>query len=237
MIFGLLILCAAVALAPLAWVLRGSAWLRSRRDSAIAIHRAQLAELDRDLADGRIAATEHASAVLEVQRRLLAAAASAEAAPPRGARTPLITALLAIPALGAVLYAIDGHPMLPAAPLAARLAAADKDAADAAPLIAMLRERLKTLDPQSETARQGYVLLGNAEDSLGHLPQAVAAWRQALAIRFEPGLAALTAEGQTQIDGKVSHDSADLFRRALAAAPADAPWRAVAEKRLAEAGS
>jgi cytochrome c-type biogenesis protein CcmH len=35
----------------------------------------------------------------------------------------------------------------------------------------------------------------------------------------------MTAEGQTRLDGKVSPDSADLFRRALAAAPANAPWR------------
>ena len=65
---------AAIALAPLALSLRRTAAARGRQEAAIALHRAQLAELDRDLADGRIAAAEHANAVLEVQRRLLAAA-------------------------------------------------------------------------------------------------------------------------------------------------------------------
>lgn len=232
-----LALCAVVALLPLAWVLRGGNMLRSRRESALAIHRAQLTELDRDLADGRIAAAEHASARLEIQRRLLAAADAPEGPPPRVGRGALLATLVLVPLLGAGLYAVGGHPFLPAAPLAARLAAADKQGQDPGLLIAMLRERLTTLDPNSEMAREGYVLLGNAEDSVGHLPQAVDAWRHALRIRFEPGLAAMTAEGQTRIDGKVSADSADLFRRALAAAPANAPWRGIVEKRLAEAGS
>ncbi len=231
-----LALCAAVTLAPLLYVLAGRGGLRSRRDSALAIHRAQLAELDRDLADGRIAPAEHGNAVLEVQRRLLAAADAPEGPPPRASRIPLLATLLAVPLLGAALYALDGRPFLPAAPLAARMAAADRNAQDAGILIAMLRERLATLDPHSELARQGYVLLGNAEDGMGNLPEAAKAWRQALRIRFEPGLAALTAEAQTRLEGKVSADSAGLFRRALAAAPADAPWRSIAEKRLAEAG-
>jgi cytochrome c-type biogenesis protein CcmH len=231
-----LALCAAVVLAPLLLVLTGRGGLRSRRESALAIHRAQLAELDRDLAEGRIAASEHANAVLEVQRRLLAAADAAEGPPPRASRLPLLATVVAVPLLGAVLYALDGHPFLPAAPLAARMAAADRNAQDAGMLVAMLRERLATLDPHSETAREGYVLLGNTEDGMGNLPEAAKAWRQALSIRFDPTLAALTAEAQTRVEGKVSADSADLFRRALAAAPANAPWRAVAVKRLAEAG-
>ena len=52
----------------------------------MALHRAQLAELDRDLAEGRIAAAEHANAVLEVQRRLLTAA---RRAPKRGRASAL----------------------------------------------------------------------------------------------------------------------------------------------------
>ena len=241
-----LALCAALVLAPLLLVLTGRGGVRSRRESALAIHRAQLAELDRDLAEGRIAASEHTNAVLEVQRRLLAAADTVEGSEqasrpesgpaPRASRGPLLATLVAVPLLGAALYALDGHPFLPAAPLAARMAAADRNTQDAGMLIAMLRERLATLDPHSETAREGYVLLGNTEDGMGNLPEAVTAWRQALGIRFEPTLAALIAEAQTRIEGKVSADSADLFRRALAAAPANAPWRAVAEKRLAEAG-
>ncbi len=232
MIFLVLLVCAGVALLPLALVLRGGGVGRSRRDSALAIHRAQLTELERDRAAGRIAPAEYASAVLEVQRRLLAAAEATEGPPPRAARGPLLATLLVVPVVAVALYALDGQPFLPAAPLAGRLAAADRTAQDAGGLVATLRAKLATMDQQSETARQGYVLLGNAEDAMGHLPQAAQAWRQAVAIRFDPALAALTAEAQTRLEGHMSADSADLFRRALAAAAPDAPWRTLVEARL-----
>jgi cytochrome c-type biogenesis protein CcmH len=57
MIWLAIAVLAGVSLAPLAMSLRRAAVTRSRRDAAIALHRAQLAELDRDLADGRIAAS------------------------------------------------------------------------------------------------------------------------------------------------------------------------------------
>ncbi|MFQ3622377.1 MAG: c-type cytochrome biogenesis protein CcmI, partial [Acetobacteraceae bacterium] len=44
---------------------------RAAHDAAL--YRAQLAELDRDRAEGRLTDQEHRDAVLEVQRRLLAA--------------------------------------------------------------------------------------------------------------------------------------------------------------------
>lgn len=233
MTFVVLALFALAVLLPLLFMLRGGLSARSRRESALAIHRAQLAELDRDLADGRIAPSEHASAVLEVQRRLLAAGATAEPAVGRASRAPLIATLLLIPLVAVGLYALNGQPEMPAMPLAGRVS--EEQQADV--LIARLRERLATLDPTSEKAREGYVLLGNAEDSRGHLSQAALAWRHAVAIRFEPALAVLTAEAQTRVEGRVSKDSAALFRRALAEGPPDAPWRKLAEQRLAQAVS
>ena len=110
-----------------------------------------------------------------------------------------------------------------------------KDNQQAEALIAKLRDKLAAMDQTSDVARQGYLLLGNAEDSLGHLEQAAQAWHKALAIRFDPGLGALTAEAQTRLEGRISDESLSLFRRALAEAPADAPWRQLAEERLAEA--
>lgn len=230
----LLVLLAVVALAPLALAAWRQSAARGRRESALAIHRAQLRELDRDLADARIAPAEHATAVLEVQRRLLAAAETAEPEGAPASRRPLLVALVATPLLAAGLYAIDGHPSMPAAPLAQRDLAADRAAAQAGMLIDRLREKLATMDQTSEQTRQGYILLGNAEDSRGNLPRAAEAWRRAVTIRFDPDLAALAAEAQTRVEGHVSTDSADLFRRALAEAPASAPWRQAAEQRIAE---
>ena len=69
----------------------------------------------------RILPAEHATARLEVQRRLLAAAASPDVAPARASRLPLVFALLAIPACAVGLYLIGGHPELPAAPAGSRV--------------------------------------------------------------------------------------------------------------------
>jgi cytochrome c-type biogenesis protein CcmH len=227
-------LLAAIALAPLALSLRRTAAARGRREAAVALHRAQLVELDRDLVEGRIAAAEHANAVLEVQRRLLTAAGRAETAPRSSSRGPVLFALVLVPLGGLVLYLLGGSPELPAVPLADRIAAAREREAHEAALIGQLRERLSQIDPHSEQARQGYILLGNAEASRGRLQEAADAWRTALATRFDPTIAAEAAEALTEAHGQVDDEAASLFRRAIAESPADAPWRPMAQKRLSE---
>ena len=234
MIWLAIALLAAIALAPLALSLRRTAAARGRQEAAVALHRAQLVELDRDLADGRIAAAEHANAVLEVQRRLLAAG-GAETASRSSSRGPVLFALVLVPLGGLVLYLLGGSPELPAVPLADRIAAAQEREVREALLIGQLRQRLSQIDPNTEQARQGYVLLGNAEASRGQLQAAADAWRTALAARFDPTIAAEAAEALTEARGHVDDEAASLFRRAIADAPADAPWRPMAQKRLSEA--
>ena len=234
MIWLAIVLLAAITLAPLALSLRRTAAARGRQEAAVALHRAQLAELDRDLADGRIAAAEHANAVLEVQRRLLAAAVGAETASRSSSRGPVLFALVMVPLGGLVLYLMGGSPELPAVPLADRIAAAREREAREAALIGQLRQRLSQIDPHSEQARQGYILLGNAEASRGRLQEAADAWRTALAARFDPTIAAEAAEALTEAHGRVDDEAASLFRRAIAESPADAPWRPMAQKRLSE---
>jgi cytochrome c-type biogenesis protein CcmH len=232
--YAALIGLAAVALLPLLLALSRAARGRDRRDAALALHRAQLAELDRDLTEQRISPAEHAAALLEVQRRLLAADSLAGPVGRIGGtagRLSLVGALVAIPLAAFGLYLVGGRPGLPGEPMAARLAAADADVHSASMLIAMLRERLAQPGLEPARAREGWVLLGNAEDSEGHLAQAAQAWRQAVRLRFDPSLAALAAEAQTRVEGSVSADSRALFTRALAEGPKDAPWRHVAEQR------
>ena len=235
MIWLALLALAAVAMVPLALSLYRQGPARGRRQAAMDLHRAQLAEIDRDLAAGRLGFAEHKEAKIEIQRRLLAAADTADAAPTRSSRKPLVAMLVLVPLAGLALYLPGGSPFLPAAPYAARLAAARAAMQQEQALINMLQQHLASLDPHSRKAREGYLLLGNAQRSMGNLPAAAAAWRKALAVRFDPTLAAETAEAETRAAGRVTAAAAALFRKALAEAPPNAPWRALAQHRLGEA--
>ncbi len=223
---------AAVALAPLALSLRRRVSARGRREAALALHRAQLAELDRNLADARIGPTEHAAAVLEVQRRLLAAAGTADPVATLSSCSAIWAVLALVPVAAVLLYLAGGSPDLPALPLKQRLAAMQQRVREEEALISRLQQVLRGLDPHSDKAREGYILLGNAEARLGDIPAAASAWQSALAAKFDPTLAVETAEAMTEANGHMTDEAAALFRRALADAPPDAPWRPMAERRL-----
>jgi cytochrome c-type biogenesis protein CcmH len=235
MIWLAVALLALCAMAPVAWTMGARASPRGRAEAAVALHRAQLVELNRDLAEGRIAPTEHATALLEVQRRLLAASEMQDAAPRRASAGPLLASVVLVPVVALGLYSLSGHPEMPSMPRAQQLASVEQKAADETAMVAQLRQVLVGLDPHSDRAREGYVLLGNVEQSRGHFAAAAEAWGKALDVRFDPLLAAQSAEAASLADGRVSRASAALFRRALAAAPPDAPWRAAVEQRLANA--
>lgn len=235
MVWVAIVLLAVAALAPLAVALERRTSAKGARDLALGLHRAQLAELDRDLAEGRIMPAEHATAVLEVQRRLLAAAAAPESAARTGSRVPVLVTVVLVPAMALGLYMVAGQPGLPSVTAngeQARLQRAMEEGA----LIDQLRERLGTLDPATDQARQGYVLLGNVEEARGNDAAAVQAWRTALAGRFDPTLAVRLAAAAERAEGGLSTSSAALLRRALAAAPPDAPWREAVLQRLKQAG-
>ena len=234
MIWVALFVLTAVAMAPLAWSLRRGVGMRDRREAALALHRAQLHELARERDDARLGAAEYDSAVLEVQRRLLTADATREIEAGRVTGFPLAVLFPLMPLVAVVLYLVGGVPGMPAQPLAERREAATVQAAEEDALIVELRRRLASVDPHSVPGRQGYVLLGNAEIRRGHLREGAAAWRIALSSGFDPTLAAITGAAITEAEGKVTPEAAGLFRRALAEAPADAPWRPMAEKRLRE---
>ena len=224
-------LLAVATLAPLIAVLDRRATARGARELALALHQAQLTEVDRDLAEGRILPTEHATARLELQRRLLAVADSGEAGVRAGSRWPVVAVCLVVPAVAVGLYSIGGSPDLPSVTPGSVEAQAQRSVEDAA-LIEQLRERLATMDPSTPEARQGYILLGNVEESRGNDAGAVAAWRTALSSKFDPVLAVRTAQASERVEGGLSSSSEALLRRALAAAPEDAPWRGMVEERL-----
>ncbi len=231
-----MLLLALACLAPAAFLVWRPGRARGRRETALALHRAQLSDLERDLAEGRLAPAEHAAATLEVQRRMLRAAEGAEPEGAGGGSTALAATLGLAPAAALLLYLVGGQPGLPSVPHAEMVAAQQEEAARASALAGQLRDRLKGLDPRSEMARKGYVMLGELEVDRGDLAAAAAAWMTALDAGFDPTLAARTADALSAAAGRVTPQAAALFRRALAEAPQDAPWRGYAEQRLASAG-
>ena len=254
---------ALAALAPLGLVLFGRPRIRGRREADLALYHAQLAELERERLAGRLDSPGHHAAVLEVQRRLLAAPDDpAEAARAGRGRAALLATVVLVPGLALGVYLWRGMPDLPSAPYALRQAAAARDEN----LLALLRTRLATLNPGSEEARQGYAMLGGAERSRGRLEAAAAAYRLALAGQFDADLTGQLA--QILLDDDQVEEAARLLAEALpraprhiglrflsgiaevrsgrpesartlwgalvAEAPEGAPWRAMVERRMAD---
>jgi cytochrome c-type biogenesis protein CcmH len=212
--------------------------LRGRQEAALALHRAQLQELDRDLEEGRLVPSEHEAAKLEVQRRLLADAALAEPVQARSSALAIGLAALLVPATALGLYLSVGHPEFPpkgrdAPPPLTPEQQAKAEADDRA--LAQLRARLQFMDPHAPRTLEGYLLLGRTELSRGELPEAAAAFQHVLEERFDPTLAAETAEVLTQASGRITPEALALFKRAVAEAPPDAKWKPMAEQRIAEA--
>ncbi|PWC30073.1 c-type cytochrome biogenesis protein CcmI [Teichococcus aestuarii] len=262
MIWLLFLGLAALALAPLGLALLRPARLTGRREADLALYRAQLAELERERAAGRLDEAAHRAATVEVQRRLLASeGAERQGRAGRGAAA-LAALLFLVPALGFAIYLRGGNPEVPAAPYVERAEAAARDDA----LMAQLRARLEQVPADSEAARQGWILLGNAERGRGRWEAAAEAWRRALAARFEGPLAAELAElliergaleeaaalltralsadpeqprlryltGLAEARAGRTENARSAWRALLAQAPADAPWRALVERRLQE---
>ncbi|MBO1076687.1 c-type cytochrome biogenesis protein CcmI [Roseomonas marmotae] len=260
MIWLLFLALAVLALAPLGLVLLRPPRPHGRQEADLAFYRAQLTELERERAAGRLDEPAFNAARTEVQRRLLAA--PADRAPAQASRGSALLAagLFLIPAGGFALYLWHGAPDVPAAPYVERAAVAARDDA----LLAQLRNRIAMVPPQSEGARQGWLLLGNAERGRGRLDEAAEALSHALAIRFDAGLAADLAELQIQrgdtaaaarilatalrqspgdprlrfLSGLLearegrSQNARATWQALLADTPADAPWRALLEREL-----
>ena len=207
---------ALAALAPLVFALVRPAPARGRREADLALYRAQLAELERERAAGRLDEGGHAAAMLEVQRRLLAApetAGGTAIGPDNAGRAPLIAALVVVPFLAAGLYLVNGSPGLPSATFAERR----DTAAQEEQLLDRLRERLATSDSTSEQARQGWVLLGNAERGRGRPDAAAEAYARALAMRFDADLAGQRAQALLEADR--TEEVARFLAEALPRAP------------------
>jgi cytochrome c-type biogenesis protein CcmH len=222
---------ALVALLPLIITLIRPTRARGRAEADLALYRAQLAELDREREAGRLDAAQHQAATLEVQRRILAA--PKEDAPElRPGRTSAVLAAMVflVPAAALGLYLVRGTPDMPAAPFVERQRLAQEEDA----MLETLRGRLAMLEPGSDAARQGQILLGNAERSRGRLDEAARAYRTALEARFDGPLAADLAE--LEIERGDHAAAAALIARALGSSPREPRLRFLAGLAEARAG-
>lgn len=225
--FGL----ALLALVPLLIVLLRPGTTRGRGAADLALYRAQLAELDRERAAGRLDEAAHAAAMVEVQRRLLAAPATTALPEKPGRSAMLLPALLPlVPAAALGLYLWHGKPGLPAATFTERAAVAAEDAQ----IVNELRARLEMLQPNSDAAREGLMLLGAAERARGDGAAAAAAWLRALNIRFDATLAADLIEMQIERQEVIAVNA--LLLRSLNQAPRDPRLRFLAGVAAVRAG-
>lgn len=186
----------------------------SAREVNAAVYRDQLAELDRDLASGALAAADHAQARAELRRRLLddigAGESGAYATPAMRTSSLLITLL--VPLLAGSMYAWLGHP------------AALDESARLGPLSGGAEERVAALaarlaaDPDDPGA---WTVLARAYRAMGRVQDAQAAFeRIGPALDRSPELLAEYAELlATMAHGNFEGRPRAMLERALELAP------------------
>jgi cytochrome c-type biogenesis protein CcmH len=204
-------------------------WPLSRRPQAVAagdahdvaVYRDQLDEIARDRQAGLIPDAEAEAARLEISRRLLAAADSADkpgrkegTAPQSRRRAAALIALLLLPALSAALYIRGGSPQLPGAPLAARMNAPPEQRSLES-MVAQVEAHLE----KNPNDGQGWQVLAPVYMRAGRFNDAVRA--RANTIRFLGTSAEREADlGEAQVaaaNGVVTADAKATFERALKA--------------------
>ena len=201
--------------------------LRPKGDSVnsggvnVAVHRDQLREAERDLANDLITAERFEQARAEIQSRVLedtaAATPAAAAAAPRPSRAAAIALALLIPIGSLLTYQWLGTPAGVAPQLAA--AAGDGQARHSITpeqiekMVSALAERLKAEPNNAE----GWMMLGRSYTALGRYADAAIAMRRAVAITpADPSLLADFADVLGMAQGKrLSGEPAKLVQQAL----------------------
>lgn len=190
---------------------------RARSGSDVDVYRDQLAEIERDLGNGLIGEREAEAARVEVSRRLIAAADSAEpvqaaAGATRRRRATALAALVLLPAGAICLYMLLGSPQLPGLPQDAR-----RDASLEERSIESLIARVEShLESNPEDGR-GWEVLGPVYMRLGRFEDAVKARRNVLRL-LGPTVAREADLGEALIgaaNGVVTAEAKAAFERAL----------------------
>lgn len=152
--------------------------------SEVAVYKDQLAEIERDLAAGLIAAPEAEAARVEISRRLLAAAASEPAIAPQSSlkwrRAAAVLALAGLPLVATGVYMPLGSPKLQDFPLAQRERAPGK-VQSLENLVEQVQQHLE----KNPTDGRGWNVLAPVLQRLGRFDDAVRAYRNSLTYNGE----------------------------------------------------
>jgi cytochrome c-type biogenesis protein CcmH len=204
-------------LAPLA--IRGEA--RDAGAADIAFFEEQIAEIEREKAEGRLDPAEAEAAKTEAARRLLRAEAAPKSASGGSRRAALVAALAAIvlvPAISVPLYLRLGKAEMPDMPLTARLDSAPA-AGDLAGAVARIEQHLR----EHPEDGQGFEVVAPYYLRTGRGEEAVAAYEKALKL-LGPTAKRHATLGQARMivaQGKVSAEARKDFEAALALDPED----------------
>jgi cytochrome c-type biogenesis protein CcmH len=191
-----------------------SADFASRKQLNAAIYRDELADLERDRAEGSLSQDDYAQARDELQRRLLEDSEedAAVAAPPAGRGLPL-TLALALPIGAAILYFLLGNPAALTPPPPAQEFTADDIERMVAGLAAKLEQEPENL--------QGWAMLARSYKAMGRLPEAVKAYERAGKLVEEtPDLLLDYADALAASVGGFDAKVRELIDKALALDPA-----------------
>ncbi len=214
---ALLVAVTAAFVLPPLWLGRRPPGDRAERKAAnLAIFRDQLAELEREKAEGTLAEADFEQARRELQRRLLeevepAIGDSAAAAMRGPSRKTAIALLLLLPVLALLAYGLLGNPK---ALDPAQTAAAPKMTAEQInAMVARLSERMQA-NPDD---MQGWLMLARSYKAMGRYDDAVTAYAKAeKVIDADPELLASYAETIAMASGNgLKGKPSQLIARAL----------------------
>lgn len=181
-VFALMTIAAVFAvLLPL-----GRSARAQNQGSEVAVYKDQLAEVERDLAAGLIAAPEAEAARVEISRRLLAAAGSEPAIASKSnlkwRRAAAVLALAGLPLVAIGVYMPLGSPRLQDFPLAQRERGSGSGMAQSLDnLVAQVEQHLE----KNPTDGRGWNVLGPVLQRLGRFDDAVRAYRNSLTYNGE----------------------------------------------------
>jgi cytochrome c-type biogenesis protein CcmH len=221
------VLTAIVTLALLGPVARArSAASEAPARHDMEVYRDQLAEVDRDLADGLVDEAQAEVARTEISRRLLAASRKSEAedaedtqSSNRGLRRIAVYAVAIFMPLTAVTAYLElGRPDLPQLPLAARLQA-EPENTDIAMLVARAEQHLA----QNPEDGRGWAVLGPIYMRTGRFAESAEAFRKSIAL-LGPSPARLASLGEALFSasgGIVTEEATLAFQTARELDPND----------------